>query len=102
MAAAPAPMKPTSRTTRQVHRMKRPHRRPGLVAPFPRRRRAIRCYYTEVKTGGASMGFWEDLAWRGLIADSTKPDELREHLRRGSRTAYVGFDPTADSLHIGS
>ena len=40
--------------------------------------------------------------WRGLIADSTKPHELREHLRAGPRTVYVGFDPTADSLHIGS
>jgi tyrosyl-tRNA synthetase len=55
-----------------------------------------------VKTSGPSVDLWEDLAWRGLIADSTKPHELREHLRGGSRTAYVGFDPTADSLHIGS
>ena len=62
----------------------------------------MRCYYTDVKTGGSSVDLWEDLAWRGLIADSTKPDELREHLSAASRTAYVGFDPTADSLHVGS
>lgn len=55
-----------------------------------------------MKSGGPSVDLWEDLAWRGLIADSTKPQEIREHLLGGSRTAYVGFDPTADSLHIGS
>jgi tyrosyl-tRNA synthetase len=43
-----------------------------------------------------------DLDKRGLIADITTPDELDEHLASGSRTAYVGFDPTADSLHVGS
>jgi len=45
---------------------------------------------------------WTDLAWRGLIADSTPPDELRQHLRTAPRVVYVGFDPTADSLHVGS
>jgi tyrosyl-tRNA synthetase len=46
-----------------------------------------------------------DLHWRGLIADATTPDELDAHLARPDtepRTVYVGFDPTADSLHIGS
>src|SRR5262245_55372223 len=42
-----------------------------------------------------------DLQQRGLVADMTKPDELDAHLG-ASRTLYVGFDPTADSLHIGS
>ncbi len=54
---------------------------------------------------GTSQPFselWNDLAWRGLIADSTRPDELRQHLAEASRVAYVGFDPTADSLHVGS
>jgi tyrosyl-tRNA synthetase len=55
-----------------------------------------------VKTGASVTDLWEDLAWRGLIADSTKPSDLRDHLLTGRRTAYVGFDPTADSLHIGS
>ena len=45
---------------------------------------------------------WTDLRWRGLVADSTKPDELQRHLLEASRVAYVGFDPTADSLHVGS
>jgi tyrosyl-tRNA synthetase len=49
-----------------------------------------------------SIDLWKDLKWRGLIADSTKPHELHQHLLDGSRAAYVGFDPTADSLHVGS
>src|SRR3989442_9337584 len=43
-----------------------------------------------------------DLQSRELIADVTTPDELDAHLGSGRRTAYVGFDPTADSLHVGS
>jgi tyrosyl-tRNA synthetase len=49
-----------------------------------------------------SIDLWEDLKWRGLIADSTKPDDLHQHLLEEPRAAYVGFDPTADSLHVGS
>jgi tyrosyl-tRNA synthetase len=43
-----------------------------------------------------------DFDRRGLIADLTAAEELHAHLASGARTAYVGFDPTADSLHIGS
>jgi tyrosyl-tRNA synthetase len=46
-----------------------------------------------------------DLRWRGLIADATTPEALDAHLARPDterRTIYVGFDPTADSLHVGS
>jgi tyrosyl-tRNA synthetase len=43
-----------------------------------------------------------DLSERELIADITTADELDAHLLDGSRTVYVGFDPTADSLHVGS
>ena len=46
------------------------------------------------------MTFLDDLAWRGVISDQT-PD-LEEHLAGGPRRAYCGFDPTADSLHVGS
>jgi len=46
--------------------------------------------------------FLRDLQQRGLVADVTKPDELDAHLDAEPRTLYVGFDPTADSLHIGS
>jgi tyrosyl-tRNA synthetase len=43
-----------------------------------------------------------DFEGRGLIADVTTPAELEAHLTGTSRTVYVGFDPTADSLHVGS
>jgi tyrosyl-tRNA synthetase len=43
-----------------------------------------------------------DFRDRELIADVTTPAELDTHLGSGRRTAYVGFDPTADSLHVGS
>ena len=42
-----------------------------------------------------------DLQARGLIAQMTAEDELKAHLNGGSRTLYCGFDPTADSLHLG-
>jgi tyrosyl-tRNA synthetase len=46
--------------------------------------------------------FLEDLAARELIVDSTAVGELAAHLRERPRSAYIGFDPTADSLHVGS
>jgi tyrosyl-tRNA synthetase len=42
------------------------------------------------------------LAARELIVDSTPRDELAAHLSEARRSAYIGFDPTADSLHVGS
>lgn len=47
------------------------------------------------------MDIISELTWRGLIHQSTDPEGLPEWLRTGSRTLYVGFDPTADSLHVG-
>ncbi len=44
----------------------------------------------------------DDLSWRGLIAVSTDPDDLRKALETGSVTFYCGFDPTAPGLHIGN
>ena len=46
------------------------------------------------------MDFIEEMRWRGMIHDMTPGVE--EHLKKGLATAYIGFDPTADSLHIGS
>ncbi|GIJ10129.1 tyrosine--tRNA ligase [Micromonospora andamanensis] len=43
----------------------------------------------------------DDLRWRGLLQDSTDPDELRALLDGPGTTYYVGFDPTAPSLHVG-
>ena len=44
----------------------------------------------------------DDLAWRGLIAQSTDLDALRRDLDAGPLTFYIGFDPTAPSLHLGN
>jgi tyrosyl-tRNA synthetase len=44
----------------------------------------------------------EDLKARGLLNQATADEELIQHLESGMRTLYCGFDPTADSLHIGS
>ncbi len=44
----------------------------------------------------------DDLEWRGLIAHSTDLDALRDALGQGSVKFYVGFDPTAPSLHLGN
>jgi tyrosyl-tRNA synthetase len=46
------------------------------------------------------MNFIEDLKWRGMIHDMTPG--LEEQLVKESTSAYIGFDPTADSLHVGS
>lgn len=43
----------------------------------------------------------EDLAWRGLLADCTDKEGLRARLAQGPLALYCGFDPTADSLHVG-
>lgn len=44
----------------------------------------------------------DDLETRGLIAHSTDPDALRAAMASGPITSYVGFDPTAPSLHMGN
>ncbi|MFP5416719.1 MAG: tyrosine--tRNA ligase [Actinomycetes bacterium] len=44
----------------------------------------------------------DELTWRGLIAQSTDLDALGAHLDQGPITAYVGFDPTAPSIHMGN
>src|SRR5687768_8570409 len=43
-----------------------------------------------------------DLTYRGLVHQTTHPDTLGPWLASAPRTLYAGFDPTADSLHIGS
>ena len=45
------------------------------------------------------MNIYEELEWRGLIADCTEKEELS---KRSGVTLYCGFDPTADSLHVGN
>ena len=47
------------------------------------------------------MGVYEELQARGLIAQVTDEPEIRELVNNGKATFYIGFDPTADSLHVG-
>ena len=46
------------------------------------------------------MNFVEEMKWRGMIHDITP--ETEKILKETSTAGYIGFDPTADSLHIGS
>ena len=47
------------------------------------------------------MGIYEELIERGLIAQVTDEKEIRELVNNGGARFYIGFDPTADSLHVG-
>src|SRR5262245_22012629 len=48
------------------------------------------------------MDLFSDLTWRGLVNQTTHPEHLGPWLASGRRTLYCGFDPTSDSLHVGS
>ena len=47
------------------------------------------------------MKIYDELVARGLIAQVTDEEEIRELIDNGKATFYIGFDPTADSLHVG-
>ena len=48
-----------------------------------------------------TMQIYEELVARGLIAQVTNEEEIREMVNNGKAVFYIGFDPTADSLHVG-
>ena len=48
-----------------------------------------------------NMKIYEELQARGLLAQLTDPAEIRDLVNAGKATFYIGFDPTADSLHVG-
>jgi tyrosyl-tRNA synthetase len=48
------------------------------------------------------MNIFEELEWRGLVADCTDKDAFCKRLETGPVTLYAGFDPTSDSLHVGN
>src|SRR5690554_8139150 len=48
------------------------------------------------------MSLLEELKWRGLIYDIVNEEELEKRLEEKPITLYCGFDPTAESMHIGS
>ena len=47
------------------------------------------------------MGVYEELVERGLIAQTTDEEHIRDLVNNGKAVFYIGFDPTADSLHVG-
>lgn len=47
------------------------------------------------------MKIYDELVARGLIAQVTDEDEIKDLINNGKATFYIGFDPTADSLHVG-
>ena len=47
------------------------------------------------------MTVWDELKARGLIAQVTDEEEIKDLINNGKATFYIGFDPTADSLHVG-
>src|SRR5262249_24877955 len=93
------PMPTSMRRNRSQRRRPGANRRPptGLLSG------ALRDYYPGAITSPAMPSeLLRDFQGRELIADVTPPEELDVHLTSGHRTAYVGFDPTSDSLHVGS
>src|SRR5277367_4597593 len=48
------------------------------------------------------MNIYEELEWRGLVADCTDKPEFLKRIASGPIVLYAGFDPTADSLHVGN
>ena len=53
------------------------------------------------KKGNTIMTLYDELVARGLIAQVTDEEEIKELINNGKATFYIGFDPTADSLHVG-
>ena len=47
------------------------------------------------------MTLYDELVARGLIAQVTNEEEIKKMINEGKATFYIGFDPTADSLHVG-
>mgnify|MGYP004565124359 FL=1 len=53
------------------------------------------------KKGNTIMTLYDELVARGLIAQVTDEEEIKDLINNGKATFYIGFDPTADSLHVG-
>ncbi len=80
-------------------------RRLPVPPPIPSVPSAIGKWQLEIVSPTAillGMNILDELQWRGLLADCTDAPELAKRVSAGPITVYCGFDPTADSLHIGS
>src|SRR3954470_22452042 len=86
MALRPVPSRPL-RTTR----------RPIVIDCYSNR---IDAAESEARASPHMISLYDELVWRGLVYDAT--EGLAERFARERVTAYIGFDPTASSLHVGS
>ena len=57
--------------------------------------------FSRKRYGKETMKIYEELVARGLIAQVTNEEEIKTMINEGKATFYIGFDPTADSLHVG-
>ena len=62
---------------------------------------SLTCVRLEYEEGEYIMTVYDELVARGLIAQVTDEEEIKELINNGKATFYIGFDPTADSLHVG-
>jgi tyrosyl-tRNA synthetase len=62
---------------------------------------SVRVTYFYGEKRRTKMQVYDELVARGLIAQVTNEDEIREMVNNGKAVFYIGFDPTADSLHVG-
>ena len=58
-------------------------------------------FFYSILKGEFLMTLYDELVARGLIAQVTDEEEIKELINNGKATFYIGFDPTADSLHVG-
>jgi tyrosyl-tRNA synthetase len=61
----------------------------------------VKTYFTDIVLGGKIMTLYDELKARGLIAQVTDEEKVRNLINNEKITFYTGYDPTADSLHIG-
>jgi len=72
------------------------------MLPFQRAGRYwLLLYCAAVRQNGGFMELYDELVARGLIAQVTDEKEIKDLVNSGKATFYIGFDPTADSLHAG-
>ena len=69
-----------------------------LALPAPGKWRRIK---VNAQHGGKVMTVFDELKARGLLAQLTDEEEIKELVNNGKAVFYIGFDPTADSLHVG-
>lgn len=95
---------PLRRATRAVQgkKAKRLSLHKLLIAVEEAGKRVCRRRETNMRQKGEiKMQVYEELQARGLLAQVTNEEEIRKMVNAGKATFYIGFDPTADSLHVG-